>query len=240
MSPGRAQGPELAEAPRPAAHPDPALRRARALGDPTRRSLHRALEGSDRPWTVAELSEQVGVHHNAVRRHLAILREAGLVLEHHETRDRPGRPRLLYEAAPVPLDGRAAYEQLSLLLLDLAHSGGDPRATGRVIGRREATRLGLSGDDTTSALETHARVHGFAPVRVRRPDGGDELLLEQCPVATAATRDPATVCALHLGLAQGIADGSTPCEVDLVARDPKRAGCRLRVRPVNESGFSAR
>jgi len=237
MSAGRAQGPELARRQVGPPGADPALLRARALGDPTRRALHRALEQSGRPRTVADLSAHVGVHHNAVRRHLTLLRDAGLVLEGREVRDRPGRPRLLYEAAPVAADGRAAYEQLSLLLLDLVASGAGahrsgPHATGRDAGRREAARLRVAGDDTVTALETHARVHGFAPARVRARDGTDELLLAQCPIATAAARDPATVCALHAGLAQGIADGSTPATVELVARDPHVAGCRLRVRPL--------
>jgi predicted ArsR family transcriptional regulator len=232
MPPGRAQGPEI----------DPALLRARALADPTRRAVHRALQDSPRPWTIAELSAHVGVHHNAVRRHLALLRDAGLVLEQREIRDRPGRPRLLYDAAPVTSDERAAYEQLSLLLLQLVDRGGDPRATGRDAGRREAVRLHVAGEDAITALETHARVHGFAPRRVRGRGGAENLLLEQCPIATAAARDPATVCALHEGLAQGIVDGSTPGEVQLVARDPHRAGCRLRVRPAGDDlpGFSAR
>jgi predicted ArsR family transcriptional regulator len=226
MEPGRGEGPLSDDR-----IADPSLLRARALGDPTRRAVYRALVDSERQCSVAELSGRVRVHHNAVRRHLALLRDAGLVLERREPRDRPGRPRLLYEAAPVAADGRAAYEQLALLLLELLRSNGDARALGRDAGRREADRLNVTGDDTVSALETHARVHGFAPRRVRGERGVDELLLGQCPIANAAARDPTTVCALHAGMAQGIADLSTPADVELDARDPHVAGCRLRVLP---------
>jgi hypothetical protein len=41
-------------------------------------------------------------------------------------------------------------------------------------------------------------------------------------------RDPATVCELHLGLAEAVLDEGVI--VSLVAKDPQRAGCRVRIR----------
>ncbi|MHB1137972.1 MAG: helix-turn-helix domain-containing protein, partial [Microthrixaceae bacterium] len=46
---------------------------ARALGDPTRHSIFRYLAASDAPVGVAELTEHLGVHHNAIRQHLTKL-----------------------------------------------------------------------------------------------------------------------------------------------------------------------
>ena len=43
-----------------------------------------------------ELTGYAGLNHNAIRQHLAILKDAGLVTEEAERRDRPGRPRRLY------------------------------------------------------------------------------------------------------------------------------------------------
>ena len=75
-------------------------REARALGDPTRYRLFRYIVDSDRPVGVAELTMYVELNHNAVRQHLAVLKDADLVVEEVEARDSPGRPRLLYRLHP--------------------------------------------------------------------------------------------------------------------------------------------
>ncbi|MGH3204164.1 MAG: helix-turn-helix domain-containing protein, partial [Streptosporangiaceae bacterium] len=73
---------------------------AKALGDPTRHRLFRYIADAQAPVTVAELTGYVGLNHNAIRQHLAVLKDAGLVTEEAERRDRPGRPRLLYWLHP--------------------------------------------------------------------------------------------------------------------------------------------
>ena len=75
-------------------------REARALGDPTRHRLFRYIADAPAPVSVAELTGLVQHHHSAVRQHLAVLREAGLVTEVAEREGRPGRPRLLYRLHP--------------------------------------------------------------------------------------------------------------------------------------------
>jgi hypothetical protein len=71
--------------------------------------------------------------------------------------------------------------------------------------------------------------HGFEP-EARRGDRRTELVLQACPYEAAGLADPATVCSLHLGLAEGAAAAIGDLTVsDLVARDPRRAGCRLVV-----------
>lgn len=57
----------------------------RALGDPTRRALfERLCTGGEQ--TVGTLTSQAGVSQPAVSRHLAVLKEAGLVSDRHEGR----------------------------------------------------------------------------------------------------------------------------------------------------------
>jgi predicted ArsR family transcriptional regulator len=72
--------------------------------------------------------------------------------------------------------------------------------------------------------------HGFAPRRVghgRRV----EVVLDVCPFADVAVEDPAVVCALHRGLAEGIVERVGGARVEtFVANDPYRAGCRIGVR----------
>ena len=55
-------------------------REARALGDPTRYRLFRYIADAPRPVGVAELTGYAGLNHNAVRQHLAVLKDAGLVV----------------------------------------------------------------------------------------------------------------------------------------------------------------
>lgn len=73
---------------------------AKALGDPTCHRLFRYVADAQSPVTVAELTAYAGLNHNAVRQHLAVLKEAGLVTEEPERRNRPGRPRLLNRLHP--------------------------------------------------------------------------------------------------------------------------------------------
>jgi DNA-binding transcriptional ArsR family regulator len=67
-----------------------------ALADPTRRAVIRALAGSG-PATLSELARRLPVSRQAVAKHLATLRDAGLVAGHGEVRGRR------YELTPGPL-----------------------------------------------------------------------------------------------------------------------------------------
>lgn len=202
--------------------PDPAL--ARAMAVPLRRRVLELIFAADHPVTVAELTNELGCNHNAVRQHLAQLRGAGLVAETHEERDRPGRPRLLYTATARP----DPYARLAHLLLVARRTGLSPRAAGRRAGRAETASTGL--EDALNALEVDAARQGFAPRRVGRGQRV-ELILDVCPFADVASDDPRTVCALHHGFAEGLVAGVGGATVEtFVARDPYQAGCRIGVR----------
>jgi DNA-binding transcriptional ArsR family regulator len=68
----------------------------RALADPTRRALFESLcSGGEQ--TVGALTKQAGVSQPAVSKHLAVLRESGLVLDRHEGR------QTHYSAQPAAL-----------------------------------------------------------------------------------------------------------------------------------------
>jgi predicted ArsR family transcriptional regulator len=208
---------------------------ARALGDPTRHAIFRLVADARRPMGVAELTDHLGLNHNAIRQHLAKLVAADLVVEAREATGRPGRPRLTY-AVDAATDSRwgvvGAYERLSLLLAEVIRTGDAPLEVGRRQGRREAAAQGLDGD-AESALgavrDTIAR-QGFDPVLHR--DGSEVGIdLQACPFAATAIADPDTVCALHLGIAQGMTEGTDGLVVEeLVARDPRRDRCELRLR----------
>ena len=203
---------------------------ARALGDPTRHEVFRYIVDADRPVDVAELTEHVGLHHNAVRQHLAKLVEAGLVSEATAPRVGRGRPRLCYTVDPST-ESRwgvtGPYERLTLMLTEIIRSGDSPVDVGQRAGRR--ARVAASGTaDPLSGLMAAMERHGFEPTATRRGDQID-IVLGVCPFETTALADPDTVCGLHLGLAIGTADQLDGLVVDeLLPRDPRRGTCRLR------------
>jgi len=219
-------------------------RQAQALGDPTRHAIFRHVVEAEGPVDVAALTAHVGLNHNAVRQHLAKLVDAGLVVESRAAAGRRGRPRLLYEVAPGA-DSRwgvaGPYERLSLLLAEIVRTGDSPLEVGRRAGaRRHATDgraavasaqpppTGVAADGTAEVAAAMAR-EGFEP-EVRRSGERVDIVLHACPYESTALADPALVCALHRGMAEGVAEGTDATVDELVARDPRRAGCRLLLR----------
>jgi predicted ArsR family transcriptional regulator len=202
---------------------------ARALGDPTRYRLFRYIVDSDRPVGVAELTELVGLNHNAVRQHLAALKMANLVTEELEKRDVAGRPRLLYRVhaeAAGKWSMPGPYAWLAGLLSRALKDGLSPHEIGRRAGL-ERGRRHIEQSDSIEALEQELTENGFRPTRSER-GRRVAFVLGRCPFAEVAADDPDTVCQLHLGLAEGLAESLGGVSVDrLTAKEPHRAGCRL-------------
>ena len=203
---------------------------ARALGDPTRHDIFRYIVDARRPVDVAELTDYLGLHHNAIRQHLAKLVEADLVVESTAPRVGRGRPRLCY-TVDASVDSRwgvtGPYERLTVLLSDIIRTGDSPVDVGRRAGRRKRSAPSDGADPVERLVDEMGR-QGFAPVAERHGDRVD-IVLGVCPFETTALADPDTVCGLHLGLAIGAADSLGGLVVDeLVRRDPRRAKCRLR------------
>lgn len=180
---------------------------------------------------VAELTSHFGLNHNGIRQHLAKLTDAGLVVEETRADGRPGRPRLTYRVDPAA-DGRwgtpGPYQHLSMALLEMLATD----ASAKQVGRKMSRHLDL-GDpagrlDPAEKLERSIARGGFEP-RMDRRGKQVEFVLTNCPFAEAAALDPDTVCDLHLGLAEGLAEriGGVTVET-LVRRRPHQAGCRLR------------
>ncbi len=204
---------------------------ARALGHPTRHRIFRQVVDAGRPVGIAELTAGAGLNHNAIRQHLAKLVDAGLVVERRELSGGPGRPRLVYELE-LSADSRwgvaGPYERLSLLLSEVVRTGETPIEVGRRAGRRPSFAPRRDAGTIAGVADSMAR-QGFEPDLVPLDDRVD-IVLRHCPFQTTALADPGTVCALHLGLAQGLVDAVPGAVVaELVARDPRRAPCVLRL-----------
>lgn len=204
---------------------------ARALGDPTRHRIFRHLADADHPVGIAELTEQIGVHHNSVRQHLAQLVAAGLVIEVTAGPDGPGRPRLQYSLSVDAItrwSGVSPYERLSVVLADMLRTGESAVEAGRRAGRTVRGEAAVD-DAVTMTVASMAR-HGFDP-EVHESDADViDIVLRRCPYISAALVDPATICGVHRGLAEGLAEGSRLHVEYLVPRDPETAGCVLRLR----------
>ena len=204
-------------------------REARALGDPTRHRLFRYIADAERPVGVAEMTAYVRLNHNAVRQHLAVLKDAELVTEEAEIRDRPGRPSLLYRLHPEGAgkwETSGSYAWLAGLLAEaLKHDW-----SAREVGRQEGLRRGYEhrpDEDSVDAMEQELIRNGFRP---GRSDRGrlTNFVLGRCPFAEVAATNPDAVCQLHLGLAEGLAEGLGNLMVDrLTVKNAHRAGCRL-------------
>jgi predicted ArsR family transcriptional regulator len=204
---------------------------ARALGDPTRHGIFRYVADAGRPVGVAELTSHFGLNHNAIRQHLAKLLDAGLVIEATLQGAGPGRPRLVYEINPAA-ESRwgviGPYERLSLFLAEIIRTGDMPVDVGRRAGQDFQTAASSPEDVIANMTDTMARL-GFDP-EIRRRGRRFDVVLETCPFASAALADPDIVCSLHLGVAEGLAEGTDVIVDELVAKDPRRANCRLRLR----------
>lgn len=209
---------------------------AKALGDPTRHRIFRYVAEAPGPVGVAELTRFMGLNHNAVRQHLAVLKDAGLVIEELEGRERPGRPRLMYRLHPEAAGTWGTpgpYQYLAEMLADALSNGKSPREAGRDAGRRQTARPD-PGQDPLDTIEEQMTRRGFRPTRTTRGAKAD-FVLGRCPFEDVAVTNRDTVCQLHLGLAEGMADGLGGLEVlRLVAKNPRRAGCRLALRRSEE------
>lgn len=178
--------------------------RHRALAGEPRRRILEALRRS--PLGTAELAQAVGLHVNTVRFHLRVLEAAGLVLRDAEPPGGPGRPAVLWRA--VAEEAERGYETLSSLLADFVATSG---ASGRMreVGRRWGLRAGLPGTTEEPPLERLARFLGdlgFAPEL--HPSDPPRVLLHECPFRDVAAVHPEVVCAIHLGLVQGVLEAS--------------------------------
>jgi predicted ArsR family transcriptional regulator len=208
---------------------------ARALGDPTRHRIFRYIADSDRPADVSEMTAHFGLNHNAIRQHLAKLVDAGLVVESVSAPQGRGRPRLEYHV-DAAADGRwgvtSPYERLSVLLTEMLRAGETPVEAGARAGRRHVVD-GSTPEQAIDGISVAMAREGFDP-ELRHRRGRTEIVLRNCPFESAALADPDTVCALHLGIARGLAEGTTLVVEDLVRRDPRRADCLLRLRVADD------
>jgi predicted ArsR family transcriptional regulator len=196
----------------------------RALSDPSRVRILEVLQQTDEALDARQLGTRAGLHTNTARSHLRVLTEAGLVSARREERTRPGRPRVLYQAAAEPTDERAlaSYRLLAQILASSLGSEPDPstraekagQAWGAHLVRKPPPFTSISKQETLDEVVRLHEQHGFK-AELRQAKRGQELVLKRCPFQEVATTYQTVVCSVHLGLIRGaLAELATGVEAD--------------------------
>ena len=186
-----------------------ALRRHRALSDPSRaRMLAELADGG--PLDARELARRVGLHVSTVRVHLGALAEAGLVTSQTLPPEGRGRPRLVYGASADDAEVGRRYRLLAEILTALVARFGPeavPRleeigeAWGRYLVDSPPPYTTVPDDEAVARLVALLAEVGFRPEleegRRRR------ILMRPCPFLELARRHQEVVCPIHLGLMRG-------------------------------------
>lgn len=196
------------------------------------------LRTSNRPLSAAEVAESTGLHLNTARFHLDGLAEDGLVERMSETREQPGRPRILYTAhGPVP--GPRSYALLAEMLTGLVASLKDAgpaavtagQAWGRHLVERPAPSERIDRAEAVARLNRVLAAVGFSP-EIRTTNKGTEVCLHHCPFREVAEKHADIVCAVHLGLMQGALDElNAPIEAPSLEPFVTPNLCVARLRP---------
>ena len=154
-----------------------------------------------RPATAVELAERVGTSSNAVRVHLAALREAGLV-EFHVERRGVGKPTHSYSltaAAEYFLSSAYAPALRAILetLREELNGGLSPwlHRAGAALARQQPSTTRRPGE-ITAGLEL---LRGLGAVASTERDGRDTIVRTACCPLAAATRTTSEGCKLLEG-----------------------------------------
>ena len=207
---------------------------AKAIADPSRLKIFEFIATSDAPVTVQQLMDLLGFNQNAIRQHVTVLLDAGLILESTEQRASRGRPRKLYTArldalsAFGPLD--SSYRRLAELLLEVVSSGETPYEVGYRSGRDELEVRSPGPIDDVDPMIARLAVGGFEPSVDETGDDGHPTMirLNNCPFSELASGNSSVVCELHRGLIDGhLASTGRPDPCTLFVVDPRGDTCRV-------------
>lgn len=186
-----------------------------ALGESRARVLD-LLRSAGRPLGVQKVAEQAGLHPNTARFHLDALVYAGLAARESQPRETPGRPSMAYRITgsdgPTGPAGPRRYRLLAEMLTSMiAGVMPDPseaaveagREWGRYLTEPPPPYQRLDAGQAIGKLTAALAEIGFASEAVAE-GSSCRLRLHQCPFREVAERHQDVVCALHLGLMQGV------------------------------------
>ena len=203
--------------------------RVRGFG-PSRAEVLEHLRNAGSAEPVSVIATAVGLHENTTRFHLEALINVRLVHREAESRQRAGRPRVLYKAEPSP--NQQPFEDLATAMVrhyagPMGDRGNRAEAAGKAWGAELLVGLPHGPADALLRLVDCLTRTGYRPKLVNGPPASIELT--PCPYAALAGEDPDTVCRLHLGLLRGLLQDSDPWKV--IALEPYAAPdlCIVRI-----------
>jgi predicted ArsR family transcriptional regulator len=193
----------------------------KALADDTRYRLYRYLRLSGRAVSVRELAVRLSLHPNTLRPHLRRLEDAGLVVsEARRAADASvGRPQTLYTAVVREEREGRDYRLLADILASMSSGARQrDRATalahdwGAYLVGRNAPRPGARRHvgPNLAVLQEALADAGFEPRFRRKSSRTVEISLRDCPFRDLLDEHRELVCAVHLGLLEGMLDASRP------------------------------
>lgn len=194
-----------------------------AISSYSRVELLRLLtEKADR--TIGELSAATALHANTVREHLQRLEAEGLVVRTVEHRTTRGRPRVLFTA--VMGEASVSSPVAKRKVRDAAVRGDLMR---RLIPDAEPATRGLGADalHQLDAITEHLTDAGFEPTL---DGGGLTLDVSPCRHKSAQARHRETLCAVHLGIMQGVlTEAGGPLRAIAVRTEGIADGCVVQL-----------
>jgi predicted ArsR family transcriptional regulator len=208
------------------------------LGESRARVLD-LLRAANGPLGVQGVADRAGLHANTARFHLEGLVDAGLATREPQPRETPGRPSMAYRASDVdrPM-GQRRYRLLAEMLTSvIAGMVPQPQAAATEAGREWGRYLteqpppyqGVTAEQAVVKLAAALEEIGFAP-EVVAESAGYRLRLRQCPFREVAEQHPDVVCAMHLGLLQGVLQQSrAPVRADDLQPFAEPGSCVARL-----------
>jgi predicted ArsR family transcriptional regulator len=174
--------------------------------------------------TISELVSATKLHPNTVREHLQRLIDDGYVVADSEHRTTRGRPRVLYTAA----DGGIASSAVQRRKVKQSAERGDLM---RRVLPAGPTRLATAALHQVDALVDDLLDAGFDPLV---DEDALTIDLTPCAQAEAQSAHRSVLCAVHLGLMQGVlAEAGGPLTVAGMkpACDPRACVVQLALAP---------
>lgn len=211
---------------------------AAQLGE-TRARVLDLLRAAGGPLGVQDIAQRAGLHANTARFHLDGLVDARLATRGPRPRETPGRPSMAYRAVDGDAQtGQRRYRLLAEMLTSMiAGMLPEPQAAaieagrewGRYLTEQPPPYQGLATGQAVAKLASALEEIGFAPEVIAESEGY-RLRLRQCPFREVAEQHQDVVCAMHLGLLQGVLDQSrAPVRADSLQPFAEPGSCVARL-----------
>ena len=218
-----------------------------ALADETRRALYEHVVSQPDAVTREAAATALSVPAHMARFHLDKLVEAGLLETEFRrlsgrTGPGAGRPSKLYRRAggtvSISLPERR-YDLVGHVLasaIERAGSGMPLRDALAEVAHEEGRSIAASApadsstdDDESARLTAVLTAHGYEP-RSRSDEGGDAVILANCPFDSLARDHTALICSANLSLLGGVIDG-LGCTHLSAHGEPHTGRCCVAIRP---------